>query len=120
MKSSQPPPSPFPSSHPESIKIILIDLIRHNHHPQQKHRPHNIKRKHGLPVLTYPPRLHPRQRRLPVCEPEVRLVQIAVAVDGACGAVELDGGLDEAGEEEDEEDEGAQDYYSGEELTLLD
>lgn len=88
--SHSPPP-------PLSLKIILTDLIRHNHHPEQKHRPNNIKRKHSLPVLTNPLRLQPRQRRLPVCEARAGPVEVAVAVYGARGAVELDGGFDEAG-----------------------
>ena len=103
-----------------SIEIVLINLIRHDHHPQQKHRPDDIKRKRGLPVLADPLRLQPRERRLPVRQARARLVEVAVAVDGAGGAVELDGGFDEAGEEEDEEDEGAEDDDAGEQLALLD
>ena len=87
----------FPIFSPISIKIVLIDLIRHDHHPEQKHRPDDIKRKRGLPILTDPLRLQPRQRRLPVRQARTRLVEVAVAVDGAGGAVELDGGFDEAG-----------------------
>ena len=105
---------------PLSIKIVLIDLPRHDHHPQQKHRPDNIKRKRRFPVLADAPRRHPRQRRFPVREAVARPVEVAVAVYGAGGAVELDGGFDEAGEEEDEEDERAEDDDAGEELALLD
>ncbi len=105
---------------PFSIEIILIDLPRHHHHPQQKHRPDNIKRKRRFPVLADAPRRHPRQGRFPVREAVARPVEVAVAVYGAGGAVELDGGFDEAGEEEDEEDEGAEDNDAGEELPLLD
>ena len=47
-------------------------------------------------------------------------VQVAETVDGAGGAVELDGCFDQAGQEEDEEDEGAEDDDAGEELALLD
>lgn len=103
-----------------SIEIILIDLIRHDHHPKQKHRPDDIKRKRRLPILTDALRLQPGQRRLPVRQPRARPVEVAVAVDGARGAVELDAGFDEAGEEEDEEDEGAEDDDAGEELAPLD
>lgn len=103
-----------------SIEIILINLPRHDHHPQQKHRPHNVERKRRLPILTDALRLQPRQRRLPVRYAGARLVEVAVAVYGARGAVELDAGFDEAGEEEDEEDEGAEDDDAGEELAPLD
>ena len=105
---------------PISVKIILIDLISHDHHPQQEHGPDDIKRKRRLPILTDALRLQPGQRRLPVRQPRARPVQVAVAVDGARGAVELDAGFNEAGEEEDEEDEGAEDDDAGEELALLD
>ena len=108
------PTSPF------SLKIVLIDLIRHHHHPQQEHRPHDVERKRRLPVLTDPLRLQPRQRRLPVRQARARPVEVAVAVDGALGPVELDGRLDQAGEEEHEEDEGAEDDDAGEQLPLLD
>lgn len=103
-----------------SIKIILINLPRHHHHPQQKDRPDDVKRKHRLPILADALRLQPRQRRLPVRQALARPVEVAVAVDGARGPVELDGGFDEPGEEEDEEDEGAEDDDAGEELALLD
>lgn len=103
-----------------SIEIILVNLIRHHHHPQQKHRPDDVKRKHSFPIVTYPLRLQRRQCRLPVRQSPARPVEVAVAVDGARGAVELDGGFDEAGEEEDEEDEGAEDDDGGKELPLLD
>ena len=103
-----------------SIKIILINLVRHHHHPQQEDRPDDIKRKRGLPVIADALRLQPRERRLPVGQARARAVEVAVAVDGARGSVELDGGLDEAGQEEDEEDEGAEDNDAGEELPLLD
>lgn len=79
------------------IKIVLVHLIRHDHHPEQKHRPNDIKRKRGLPILTDPLRLQPRQRGLPVRQTLTRPVEIAVAVYGAGGAVKLDGCLDEPG-----------------------
>ena len=50
----------YSAQHSLSFKIVLINLIRHDHHPQQKHRPDDIKRKRSLPVLTYPLRLQPR------------------------------------------------------------
>lgn len=103
-----------------SLEIILVDLICHHHHPQQKHRPNNIECKRRLPILTYPLRLQPRQRRLPVRQARTRPVEIAVAVYGARGPVELDGGFDQAGEEEHEEDEGAEDDDAREQLPLLD
>lgn len=49
-----------------------------------------------------------------------RCVGVAVAVHTALGAVELNGGFDQAGEPEDEEDEGAEDDDAGEELALGD
>ena len=105
-----------------SFKIISINLITHHHHPQQKHTPHNIKRKHGFPITTDPLRLQIRQRRLPLPARIARAgcVDVAVGIYGTGGAVELDGGFDEAGEEEDEEDEGAEHYDAGEELALGD
>ena len=107
---------------PPLLKIIPINLIRHNHHPQQKNTPNNIKRKHRFPIITYPLRLQIRQRRLPLpaCISCAGGVDIAVAVYGSGGAVELDGCFDEAGEEEDEEDKRAEHYYAGEELALGD
>lgn len=107
----------FPSL---SLEIILVDLIRHHHHPQQKHRPNDIKCERRLPILTYPLRLQPRQRRLPVRQARNRPVEIAVAVYGARGPVELDGGFDQAGEEEHEKDEGAEDDDAREQLPSLD
>lgn len=104
----------------QSIKIVLVDLIRHDHHPEQKHRPDDVERKHRLPVLADALRLQPGERRLPVGDAAAGPVEVAVRVDGTRGAVELDGGFDEAGQEEDEEDEGAQDDDAGEELALLD
>ena len=111
-------PTPFPVS----LKIIPINLIAHNHHPQQKHTPNNIKRKHRFPITTDALRLQIRQRRLPlpVRVPGAGGIDVAVGVYGAGGAVKLDGCFDEAGEDEDEEDEGAEHYDAGEELALGD
>lgn len=36
----------------QSIKVIPINLIGHNHHPKQKHRPYNLKSKGRPPLLT--------------------------------------------------------------------
>lgn len=94
-------------SSPSSIKIVLIDLIRHDHHPEQKHRPDDIEREHRLPVLADALRLQPGERRLAVGEAAAGPVEVAVVIHGTGGPVELDGGFDEAGQEEDEEDEGA-------------
>ncbi|RFU34270.1 hypothetical protein B7463_g2053, partial [Scytalidium lignicola] len=46
--------------------------------------------------------------------------ELAVAIDAAAGAPELDGHDDEADEVEDKEDEGAEDDDAGEELALGD
>lgn len=101
-----------------SLEIIPIHLPRHHHHPQQEDRPHDQKRKRRLPVHTQPVRLQPRQRRL--ARPRGWPVGIAVAVHGPLGAVELDRGLDEAGQPQHEEDEGAEHDDAGEELPLVD
>ena len=84
---------PFP---PKSLKIIPINLITHNHHPKQKHTPHNIKAKHRFPIITNPLRLQPRQRRppLPTHIPTARGIDVAVGVHGTGGPVELDGCFD--------------------------
>ena len=114
---SSPPPLFF-----SSFKIIPINLITHHHHPQQKHTPNNIKGKDRFPITTNPLRLQIRQRRLPlpVRVPGAGGVDVAVGIYGTGGAVELDGCFDEAGEEEDEEDEGTEHYDAGEELALGD
>ena len=106
----------------QSIKNILLHLPRHDHHPDQKHRPHDPKTKHRLPIIANPQRLQVRERGLPLAllVPGRRSVDVAVGVDGARGPVELDGGLDQAGEVEHEEDEAAEDDEPGEELPLAD
>lgn len=35
------------------IVLILIDLTRHNHHPNEEHRPDNPERENRIPALTY-------------------------------------------------------------------
>lgn len=92
-----------------------------NNHPHQKHRPHNPKREHGQPTLTRRVLLQPGQR-LHVHPGifSVIDVQIAVTVDIPRGPEELDRGFDEAGEIEDEEDEGGDGYYAGDEVALVD
>lgn len=114
-----PPPKPNPRLKTKSLKIIPVDLIRHNHHPQQEYRAHNLKRKRGPPIRAEPLVRQPRGRLLAVNHLDV-WSGAAVAVDGARGTVELDGGFDEPREEEDEEDEGAEDDDAGEELLLGD
>ena len=102
----------------KSLEIIPIDLPRHDHHPEQKHRSHDQQREHGLPIITYALRLQPRQRGR--ARAVTRCVRVAVAVHTALGAVQLYRGLDQAGEPKDEEDEGAEDDDAGEELALGD
>lgn len=116
------------SSHTQSLKFIPINLPTHDHHPQQKHTTHNIHRKDRLPIITQPQSLQIRQRRLslprrrtPIIPATTRLrISIAIAVDAVLGTVELDGGFYQAGEVEDEEDEGDEQDDAGEELALLD
>lgn len=107
-------------STPPSFKIIIVNLIGHHHHPQQKHAPDQIHGERGLPIITNPLRRHIRERGLPVLQAAGGAVHVAVHVDAALGPVELDRGLDQAGQEEDEEDEGAEHDNPGEELPLLD
>lgn len=102
-----------------SLEIIPVDLIRHHHHPQQEHGAHDLEREGRPPVGAEPLVGQPRGRLLAVDDVDV-WSGAAVAVDGAGGPVELDGGFDEPREEEDEEDEGAEDDDAGEELLLGD
>ena len=112
-----------PLSPPSNLIIfILINLPRHHHHPQQKHRAHQIQRERRLPIIADPLRLQIRQRRLslPVHVSAARFVEVAVEIHAARGAVELDGGFDQPGQEEDEEDEGAEHDEPWEQLAVLD
>ena len=102
------------------FEIIPVNLITHHHHPQQKHAPDNIKRKRRLPIIAQPLRLQPRQRRLPVHQPAAVPVEVAVEIHTTRRAVELDTGFYKPGEEEYEEDEGAEEDDAGEELALRD
>jgi len=88
-----------PTSHRSSIKIIPINLPTQYHHPQQKHTPHDPKTKRRLPIITDPQRLQPGQGSLALAlrVAGALAVEVAVAAYGARGAVELDGGFDEAG-----------------------
>lgn len=89
-----------------SIVLVPVDLIRHHHHPEQKHRAHDLERERGLPRLADAVGLQPGQGRFALARagPD----QVAVAADALLGAVEQDRRLDQAGEPEHEEDEGAQ------------
>lgn len=87
-------------------------MIRHNHHPKQKHRSYNLKSKRRPPLLTNAIILQPSQRFLAL--PGRRADHGAKGADGIQGPVEKDGSLDKAGEPEDEEDEGAENNNSGE------
>ena len=105
----------------------LVAILSLRHHPRQhnhinqKHRPHNPKGKHRLPTLANTPLLQPRQG----IDTEIfrRLVEdegLALGIYVTGGSKELDRGFDQAGEVEDEEDEGADYHYTGQEATLDD
>ena len=100
----------------QSIPIILIKSPRKHHHPQQKHRAHNLHRKCRSPILTQRIILQPHQRRF--TGPHPRYVPIAIGIDAAFGPVQHNGQLDQAGEPEDEADEGADDDDGGGEILL--
>ena len=93
----------------QSIKIVVINLPSHNHQPQKEDHSRDLQPKCRPPATTY---IVLRQPRECVDTDARKLLQIlAIAVDVATGAVELDGGFDQAGEPEDEEDKGPQ--YDG-------
>ena len=101
------------------------DHTAQHHHPNQKHGPNNPKRENRQPTLARCILLQPGQRidggalELQVVSmPED--VEVAVAVDISRGPEELDGGLDDAGDVEDEEDEGADHHHAREEAALVD
>ncbi|KAL8798207.1 MAG: hypothetical protein Q9200_007808, partial [Gallowayella weberi] len=85
----------------------------------QKNRPDNLEREGGAEIGADAQIRQPDGRFHAVDDANVGSTA-AVGVYGAGGPVELDGGFDEAGEPEDEEDEGAEDDYAGEELALGD
>jgi hypothetical protein len=96
------PPSTLPTRKNFSLILIRINLTRHDHHPHQKHRPNNPKRKLGLPVLAYILLLQPRQRiRIRALVPAVEHVRVALVVD-VRAREKLDRGPDDAGDEEHE------------------
>lgn len=115
---------PLPGHRSDSSRhrlLILIHLITHNHHPEQKHYANKLKCPRRLPALTNIVLLQPRQRletlslRLSVLH-----IQIAVPIHISSRTPEFHAGADYSDHPEDEEDEGAEDYYAGEELFLLD
>lgn len=93
IKSNCPNPS---KTHYLSVKIIPVDLIRHHHHPQQKDGPHNLKGERR-PEIRADAQIGQPHRRLQTVNRLGVGSAPAIAVDGARGAVELDGGFDEAG-----------------------
>jgi hypothetical protein len=103
-----------------SVILIRINLTRHNHHPHQKHRANNPKRKLGLPILAYIPLLQPRQRI--AIRPLIRTVEhirVALVIDVRAGE-QLDRGPDYAGDEEYQQDEGEQHHGAREQAALRD
>ena len=102
----------------KSIEIIPIDLPRHHHHPQQKHRSHDQQRERRLPIVAYALRFQPRQRRR--ARAVARSVGVTVAVHTALRPVQLYGSLNQARKPKHEEDKGAEHDDAGEELALGD
>ena len=105
------PPASIKGCSIASIKIIPLDLPRHNHHPEEQDGADEQEGKAGFPALADIVLLEPGEGVDGLAGEDLAGdVADAVVVDGALGAPEDDGGFDEAGEPEDEEDEGA-DYH---------
>lgn len=102
---------------PSSIPFILSNPPRQNHHPQQKHRANDLHRKRRSPILTQTVILQPDQSGF--AGAYTGNVAVAVGVNAASGPVQHDGKLDQAGEPEDEADEGTDDDNGGREVLLL-
>lgn len=100
------------------IVLVPIDLIGHDHHPEIKDGADNLKGKGRLPRLADAVGLQPGQRRFALARagPD----QVAVAADALLGAVQQNRRLDQAGEPEHEQDEGAQHHDSRQEQPLRD
>lgn len=99
------------SPHQSAIRPTPRYHPTQHQHPHQKHRADDPKRKHRLPLLANTPLLQPGQsieiqRVLGVVED----IRLAVPVDVTFGPEELYGRLDDAGDVEDEQDEGAKHY----------
>ena len=88
-----------------SIKIVPIHLPAHDHHPDQKDRGHDLERERRLPHVAdrHLRQIRQRLHRHPGIMREI----VAIGVDVGGRAVQLDRGLDQAGQPEYEEDEGA-------------
>lgn len=78
------------------IILVPVDLIGHDHHPEQEHGADNLKRKGGLPRLADAVGLQPGQRGLALARAGAD--QVAVAADALLGSVQQDRRLDQAGQ----------------------
>lgn len=96
--------------------LIPIDLIRHHHHPEQKYCSHNFKRKRSLPRLADTVRLQPGQCSFALTRAGAD--QVAVAADTLLRTVEQNRRLDQTGEPQHEQDEGAQHHDPRQEQAL--
>jgi len=107
-------PRAFINSSSVPITATRNHTTKHQH-PHQEHRANNPERERRLPLLADAALLQPRERvEVQAVLRVVEDVGLAVAVDVALGPEELDCGCDDAGDVEDEQDEGAEHYDAGE------
>ena len=117
--------------------LVRVDLAGHDHHPDQEHRPDDPECELGLPALacsiisstsvvksrrtlTDIPLLQ-EGKRIQVWPIDIIIKHICVALIVDVGTrKELYRGADDAGDEEDEQDEGEQHHGAGKELALCD
>lgn len=121
------------------IIFIFVDLICHDHHPEEKHCPYNLKCECCFPVRAFqnmtvslmclddsPSR---GKRKLTCCtirQPSQRFllgtsnspVHPTIAVYTSSRSIQLDARFDQACEPEHEKDKRAQHDYAGQELAL--
>lgn len=113
-----PIPINFPPPNLTSIILIPINLIRHNHHPEQKHGAHDLEREGGFPRLADTVGLEPGQGILALAGAGAD--EVAVAADAVPGAVQLDRGLDEARQPQHEQDRRPQHHDPRQQQPLRD
>jgi len=100
--------------------LIRVDLARHDHHPDEEYGPDDPEGEFGLPALTDIPLLQKCQRfDIRSTDAIVEYISIALVVDVWTGK-ELDRSTDDAGDEEDEQNEGEQHHDARKQFALCD
>lgn len=101
-----------------SIVVVPVDLIGHDHHPEQEHGADNLKGEGGLPRLADAAGLQPGQGGLALARAGAD--QVAVAADALLGAVQQDRRLDQPRQPQHEQDERPQHHDPRQQQPLRD